>query len=52
MNEMKLKEHYVSFKKINYKQTINKIVSDIMKRLKGRSSRKLQIEFPELSKQY
>ena len=30
----------------------SKSVSDILKRLKGRSSRKLQIEFPELSKQY
>ena len=28
------------------------VVSDIVKRLKGRSSRKLQMEFPELSKQY
>ena len=30
----------------------SKSVSDIVKRLKGRSSRKLQMEFPELSKQY
>jgi len=30
----------------------SKSISDIVKRLKGRSSRKLQIEFPELSKQY
>jgi len=27
-------------------------VSDIVKKLKGRSSRKLQMEFKELSKQY
>ncbi len=31
---------------------LSKSVSDIVKRLKGRSSRKLQIEFKELSKQY
>ena len=30
----------------------NKSVSDIVKKLKGRSSRKLQQEFKELSKQY
>ena len=30
----------------------NLSVSDIVKKLKGRSSRKLQIEFKELSKQY
>ena len=30
----------------------SKSVSDIVKRLKGRSSRKLQMEFKELSKQY
>ena len=30
----------------------NKSVSDIVKKLKGRSSRKLQMEFKELSKQY
>ena len=30
----------------------NKPVSDIVKKLKGRSSRKLQMEFKELSKQY
>ena len=30
----------------------SKSVSDIVKQLKGRSSRKLQMEFPELSKQY
>lgn len=30
----------------------NKSVSDIVKKLKGRSSRKLQMEFRELSKQY
>ena len=30
----------------------SKSVSNIVKRLKGRSSRKLQMEFPELSKQY
>ena len=30
----------------------SKSISDIVKRLKGRSSRKLQMEFPELSKQY
>jgi putative transposase len=30
----------------------SKSVSDIVIRLKGRSSRKLQMEFPELSKQY
>jgi len=30
----------------------SKSVSEIVKRLKGRSSRKLQMEFPELSKQY
>jgi putative transposase len=30
----------------------SKSVSDIVKRLKGRSSRKLQMEFKELSKEY
>ncbi len=30
----------------------NQSVSDIVKKLKGRSSRKLQMEFKELSKQY
>ena len=30
----------------------SKSVSDIVKKLKGRSSRKIQMEFPELSKQY
>ncbi len=30
----------------------NKSLSDIVKKLKGRSSRKLQMEFKELSKQY
>ena len=30
----------------------NKSVSDIVKKLKGRSSRKLQMEFKDLSKQY
>ena len=30
----------------------SKSVSDIVKKLKGRSSRKLQMEFKELSKQY
>ena len=30
----------------------NKSLSDIVKKLKGRSSRKLQMEFEELSKQY
>ena len=30
----------------------NKSVSDVVKKLKGRSSRKLQMEFKELSKQY
>ena len=30
----------------------NQSVSDIVKKLKGRSSRKLQMEFEELSKQY
>ena len=30
----------------------NKSISDIVKKLKGRTSRKLQIEFKELSKQY
>ncbi len=30
----------------------SKALSDIIKRLKGRSSRKLQMEFPELGKRY
>ena len=30
----------------------NKSLSDIVKKFKGRSSRKLQMEFKELSKQY
>ena len=30
----------------------NKSISDIVKKLKGRTSRKLQMEFKELSKQY
>jgi putative transposase len=35
---------------INYRPSQN--VSDIVKKLKGRSSRKLQQEFPELKKRY
>ena len=35
---------------INYRP--NKSVSDIVKKLKGRSSRKLQQEFPQLKKRY
>jgi len=35
---------------INYRPSQN--ISDLVKKLKGRSSRKLQQEFPELSKRY
>jgi len=31
---------------------LSRLVSDIVKRLKGRSSKKLQMEFKELSKEY
>ena len=42
----------ISSKHFRYPKFLQHILSDFIKRAKGRSSRKLQQEFPELKKRY